>query len=89
MAAGAIGVGVAFSCDFTALRLAGTRIVATLFALDPVVGALIGAIALSQQITPATVAGIVIVTVAGTATTATSRRDTGADRGRPCARMAP
>jgi inner membrane transporter RhtA len=71
-ASGLVGVGVAFSCDFTALRLAGTRVVATLFALDPVIGALIGAIALSQQLTLATLAGIGIITIAGAATTATT-----------------
>jgi inner membrane transporter RhtA len=68
---GVVGVGLAFSCDFTALRLAGTRIVATLFALDPAIGALIGTIALSQTLTPATLAGIAAITVAGAATTAT------------------
>jgi inner membrane transporter RhtA len=75
---GAIGVGLAFSCDFTALRLAGTRIVATLFALDPVIGALIGAAALSQHLTPTAIVGIAAITLAGGFTTAT--RDKGAAR---------
>ena len=42
-AAGAIRRSTCFSCDFLALKLAGTRIVATLFALDPLVGTIIGA----------------------------------------------
>lgn len=68
---GVVGVGLAFSCDFTALKLAGTRVVATLFALDPAIGALIGALALSQHLTPATLTGIAIITIAGAVTTAT------------------
>ena len=71
---GVLGVGVAFSCDFTALKLAGARIVATLFALDPVFGALMGAAALSQRLSLATVAGIAIIALAGAATTATRAR---------------
>jgi inner membrane transporter RhtA len=71
VASGVIGVGVAFSCDFTALKLAGTRIVATLFALDPVLGALIGAAALSQQLTAPALIGIAVIVVAGAVTAAT------------------
>lgn len=67
---GAVGIGVAFSCDFVALRLVGTRVVATLFALDPVVGALVGAVALSQQLDVRTIVGIVVIVVAGGVTTA-------------------
>ena len=86
VASGVVGVGVAFSCDFTALRLAGTRVVATLFALDPVIGALIGAIALSQQLTLATLAGIAIITIAGAATTATAVTNPPASAARPSKR---
>jgi inner membrane transporter RhtA len=70
VASGVIGVGVAFSCDFVALKLAGTRIVATLFALDPVLGALIGAAALSQQQPARTLVGIAVIVFAGALTTA-------------------
>ncbi len=73
-AAGVIGVALAFSCDFTALKLAGTRVVATLFALDPVIGAVIGAIALSQFLAWTTTVGIVAIVVAGAVTTATHGR---------------
>jgi len=68
---GAVGVGVAFSCDFVALKLIGTRVVSTLFALDPVIGAVIGAVILSQHLTAQTVVGILIIVVAGAVTTAT------------------
>ena len=58
------GVALAFSCDFTALKLAGTRIVATLFALDPVIGTIIGVVALSQHLAIATALGICATVVA-------------------------
>lgn len=71
---GVVGVGVAFSCDFTALRLVGTRVVSTLFALDPVIGAVIGALVLSQLLTQQTTLGIVLIAVAGAVTTATRNK---------------
>jgi inner membrane transporter RhtA len=71
VASGIVGVGVALSCDFVALKLIGTRVVSTLFALDPVIGAVIGAVVLSQHLTVQTVAGIVVIAVAGAATAAT------------------
>jgi inner membrane transporter RhtA len=74
-AAGVIGVAVAFSCDLTALKLSGTRVVATLFALDPVIGTVIGVAALSQHLSLATTAGIGAIVVAGAVTTATHGMD--------------
>jgi inner membrane transporter RhtA len=71
LASGVFGVGLAFACDFVALKLAGARVVATLFALDPVIGALIGAGALSQNLAPLSVVGITLIVVAGAVTTAT------------------
>jgi inner membrane transporter RhtA len=71
VASGVVGVGVAFSCDFTALRITGARVVSTLFALDPVIGAVIGAVVLSQHLTTQTVVGIAVIAVAGAVTTAT------------------
>jgi inner membrane transporter RhtA len=70
-AAGVIGVALAFSCDFTALKLAGTRVVATLFALDPVIGTVIGVVALSQHLSWTTILGIGAIVAAGAVTTAT------------------
>jgi uncharacterized membrane protein len=74
-AAGVIGVALAFSCDFTALKLAGTRVVATLFALDPVIGTIIGVVALSQQLVWTTTLGIFAIVTAGAVTTATHGND--------------
>ncbi len=70
LASGVVGVAVALSCDFVALKLIGTRVVSTLFALDPVIGAVIGAVVLSQHLTVQTVAGIAVIAVAGAVTTA-------------------
>lgn len=70
-AAGAVGVAFAFSCDFTALKLAGTRVVATLFALDPVIGTIVGVVALSQHLVWTTALGIAAIVAAGAVTTAT------------------
>jgi inner membrane transporter RhtA len=71
---GVVGVGIAFSCDFVALKLIGTRVVSTLFALDPVIGAVIGAVVLSQHLTAQTLVGIAVIAVAGAVTTATRDR---------------
>jgi inner membrane transporter RhtA len=73
--AGAIGVALAFSCDFTALKLAGTRVVATLFALDPVIGTVIGVIVLSQHLDWMSTLGIAAIVVAGAVTTSTQRAE--------------
>jgi inner membrane transporter RhtA len=78
-AAGAIGVAVAFSCDFTALKLAGTRVVATLFALDPAIGTIIGVIALSQHLAWASTLGVGAIIAAGAITTATTQAAITAD----------
>lgn len=62
---GVVGVGLAFLLDFIALRLAGPIIVATLFALDPAIGALIGGLVLGDQLTWVTFAGIALIVAAG------------------------
>lgn len=67
-ASGVLGVALAFSLDFLAVRLSSTRVVGTLFAMDPVMGALVGALALGQSITAAAVTGILLVSAAGAAT---------------------
>lgn len=71
---GLAGVAFAFACDLAALRLLPARVVATLFALDPVVGALLGAALLSQGIGLLTAVGIALVAVAGGAVTAVADR---------------
>ncbi|MFE4464285.1 DMT family transporter [Oerskovia sp. NPDC056781] len=67
-ASGVLGVALAFSLDFLAVRLSSTRVVGTLFAMDPVMGALVGALALGQSITAPAVTGILLVSAAGAAT---------------------
>ncbi|MEU9185484.1 EamA family transporter [Streptomyces sp. NPDC048484] len=44
---GVVGVALAFTLDFQAVKMATSKVVATLFSLDPVMGALIGALALA------------------------------------------
>ncbi|MFF2620256.1 EamA family transporter [Oerskovia jenensis] len=67
-ASGVLGVALAFSLDFLAVRLSSTRVVGTLFAMDPVMGAIVGALALGQSITAAAITGILLVSAAGAAT---------------------
>lgn len=71
---GLAGVAFAFACDLAALRLLPARVVATLFALDPVVGALLGAAVLSEEIGLLTGLGIALVAAAGGAVTAVANR---------------
>jgi inner membrane transporter RhtA len=65
VAIGVIGVGVAFLLDYIGLRLAGPVIVATLFAFDPAIGALLGGLLLGDHLTAITLAGIGLIVAAG------------------------
>lgn len=65
LAAGVIGVAGAFWFDFTALRLIGTRAVSILFALDPVVGAITGALLLGQHLDIITTLGMIAIVISG------------------------
>lgn len=62
-----LGVAVAFSLDFLAVRLTSTRAVGTLFAMDPAVGAIVGAIVLGQALSAPVLAGIALVVLSGSA----------------------
>jgi inner membrane transporter RhtA len=62
---GLIGVALAFSLDFQAARLAGTRVVGTLFAIDPAMGCLVGFVVLGQAVTVTALCGVGLVAVAG------------------------
>lgn len=66
------GLVLTFVGDFLALGLVGTRTVATLFALDPVVGAVVGVVVLGDVLTAPVAAGIVCVAVAGAAAVITA-----------------
>lgn len=60
-----LGVVVAFSLDFLAVRITSVRVVGTLFAVDPVMGALVGAVALGETLTAGVIFGIVLVVGSG------------------------
>lgn len=62
---GVLGVALAFSLDFQAVRLAGTRVVGTLFAVDPAMGAVVGAVLLGDRLPASGLAGIALVVLAG------------------------
>lgn len=66
---GLVGVALPYSLDFVAIRLATARVVATLFALDPVIGAAIGAAFLGNALPPRAVAGIALIVGTGAAVT--------------------
>ncbi|MGH3705397.1 MAG: EamA family transporter [Agromyces sp.] len=66
--AAVLGVLIAFAFDMLAVRLTSARTVAVLFSFDPALAAIIGMLLLGQMLDPLTIAGIVLVCVAGGAT---------------------
>lgn len=60
-----VGTAVPFMVDTIAGTITSARILGVFFAFDPLLGTLVGALALSQMLTPAAVVGIVLVVVAG------------------------
>ncbi|MEV7652492.1 EamA family transporter [Micrococcus luteus] len=60
-----VGVVIPYSVDTIAARVTSARVVGTLFAIDPAMGALAGLVFLGQTITVPAIAGIVIVAAAG------------------------
>lgn len=65
LASAVLGVVVAFAADYLAVRLSSARVVAVLLSFDPVLAAVLGAVALGQTLDPVTVGGIALVAVAG------------------------
>lgn len=63
--AAAIGTALAFTADTFAGRLTSARVIGVLFAFDPVVGTIIGALVLGQALTLPALAGIALVVAAG------------------------
>jgi inner membrane transporter RhtA len=61
----AIGTAFAFTADTYAGRLTSARVIGVLFSFNPVVGTIIGVVALGQMLTLPALAGIVLVVVAG------------------------
>lgn len=66
---GTVGVALAFTLDFIAVKISGARVVATLFALDPAIGALVGVIALDESLSVPVAAGIGLIVAAGAGVT--------------------
>lgn len=66
---GVVGVALAFTLDFQAVKMAGAKVVATLFSLDPVMGALIGALALAESLSAPVLVGMGLIVSAGAAAT--------------------
>lgn len=66
-ASGLLGVAMAFSLDFLAVRLTSPRVAGTLFAVDPVMGALVGATLLGDRLTGWMLGGIALVVASGAA----------------------
>ncbi|MFF5568520.1 DMT family transporter [Streptomyces sp. NPDC012623] len=66
---GLIGVALAFTLDFLAVKVATARVVATLFSLDPVMGALVGAVALGERLSAPVLAGMGLIMSAGATAT--------------------
>jgi inner membrane transporter RhtA len=62
---GGLGVALTFAFDYQALRFAGPTLVATLFALDPAFGALVGLVTLGQPLALVTCFGLATITIAG------------------------
>ncbi|QKW48109.1 EamA family transporter (plasmid) [Streptomyces microflavus] len=66
---GIVGVALAFTLDFQAVKMAGAKVVATLFSLDPVMGALIGALALAERLSGPVLVGMGLIVSAGAVAT--------------------
>ena len=63
--AAVVGVVIPYSVDTIAGRITSARIIGTLFAIDPAMGALIGFVILGETITATALVGILIVMLAG------------------------
>lgn len=69
VAVSGIGVVLAFTLDFQAVKMATAKVVATLFSLDPVMGALIGALALAESLSAPVLLGMGLIVSAGAVAT--------------------
>lgn len=67
LAAAVVGVLVAFSLDYLAVRLTSARNVAIFLSFDPVLATLLGAVLLSQAVDLVTLIGCALVIVSGVA----------------------
>ncbi|MBK0420508.1 EamA family transporter [Leucobacter sp. CSA2] len=65
VASALLGTALAFTLDTLAGRLTSARVLGVLFAFDPVVGSILGAVILGQMLSPMAVIGMCIVIAAG------------------------
>lgn len=65
LASALLGMAMPFFVDTLAGRLTSARVIGVLFAFDPVVGTLVGAFWLGQDLTPLALLGIALVVAAG------------------------
>lgn len=69
---GAVGIALAYLLDLMALRRTGPRAAGVLLSLEPALGAMVGLLLLSQHLSGLELAGLLVVVVAGAATSATT-----------------
>lgn len=60
-----VGVVVPYSVDTIAGRITSARIIGTLFAINPAMGAFVGFLALNETITPTALVGVLVVMLSG------------------------
>jgi inner membrane transporter RhtA len=65
VASAVVGIVMPYAVDTLAARVSSARVVGTLFAIDPVMGLLIGWLALGQHVPLSGVAGVALVAAAG------------------------
>jgi inner membrane transporter RhtA len=65
VASAVVGIVMPYAVDTLAARVSSARVVGILFAIDPVMGLLIGWLALGQHVPLSGVAGVVLVAAAG------------------------
>ena len=73
--AAVVGVVIPYIADTLAAKYSSAQVVGTLFALDPVVGSLLGWLFAGDALTARMVAGIAMVTIAGAVITWSSARE--------------
>lgn len=73
--AAVVGVVIPYIADTLAAKYSSAQVVGTLFALDPVVGSLLGWLFAGDALTARMVAGIAMVTIAGAVITWSSSRE--------------
>lgn len=63
--AAVVGVVIPYSVDTLAGRITSARVIGTLFAIDPAMGALVGFLVLGETLAPTALIGVLVVMLAG------------------------